>query len=319
MYRHPPNVAPICRRFTMLAAGLLMVMSMTPVPARAQQARSSPDDTVKTAVPTSTVAPAPHGTSRDTLNREIVRRQQARAAAADGPTGSTLLPYGATGYRYAIVAHGAQTPGYESPGYDDSGWSVGDAAFGTAGTCPLGPTIKTSWPPNTDIWVRKHLNIPLVAGWVTVSVAVDNDVAVWWNGTQVGSAVHDGCASLDSFTFAVPPGALRSGDNLLAVRGADRGLETYLDVTVRTGTGVPPGQTYGDGSLGDDGQGVWAEPVESGTGLYHTATLDLGLAGLGVPFRLVRSYTSADTTAGELGVGWTDPFEAAVGAEQGGG
>jgi len=45
--------------------------------------------------------------------------------------------------------------------------------------------------------------------------------------------VHEGCATLDSFTFSVPTSDLvRGGTNLVAVRARDRGTIGYVDVRV---------------------------------------------------------------------------------------
>lgn len=53
-------------------------------------------------------------------------------------------------------------------------------------------------------------------------------------------------------------------------------------------------------------------PVTTATGnLVETAT-DLRLAGPGIPFEWTRSYNSADTGSGGLGVGWTHPFQASI-------
>src|SRR5262245_38447111 len=42
----------------------------------------------------------------------------------------TVVPYVAAGYRYQVVASGAEE-GFEAPDYDDSAFSTGGAAFGT--------------------------------------------------------------------------------------------------------------------------------------------------------------------------------------------
>ncbi len=76
----------------------------------------------------------------------------------------------------------------------------------------------------------------------------------------------------------------------------------------------PPTQTYGTCS----GLGVHAlapsnclaDPVNSLTGAYTTSVTDLTLPGPGVAFAFTRSYTSADTSLGRLGPGWTDAYGA---------
>lgn len=79
---------------------------------------------------------------------------------------------------------------------------------------------------------------------------------------------------------------------------------------------VPNGQLYGgrliDGLAPGWGWGggrgtsaVKADPVDTAIGAFVHAEVDASLGGLGVPFVLARSYTSADDTVGPLGRGWT--------------
>jgi hypothetical protein len=77
---------------------------------------------------------------------------------------------------------------------------------------------------------------------LTVRVAIDNDIQVFVNGhnetatassgydASSGFVVHEGCATLDSFTFSVPTSDLVHGTNLLAIRARDRGTIAYVDV-----------------------------------------------------------------------------------------
>jgi RHS repeat-associated protein len=79
---------------------------------------------------------------------------------------------------------------------------------------------------------------------------------------------------------------------------------------------IPQGQTYG-GPGGLDSinpAGYWGEPVDSATGAFWTEQTDAHLAGLGVPFQFTRYYTSADTTEGPLGPGWSDSLDASLSA-----
>jgi Putative Ig domain len=149
---------------------------------------------------------------------------------------TTILPYQGTGYRYLQVPSGQEPPGWQGTSFDDSNWATGDAAFGSGGGCPLQPTDKTHWEGNTDMLLRKPISLPVGTSGVTVGVAVDNDVEVYWNGMLVGSASHENCPAYNDFAFPVPDRLLVSGSNLLAVRGIDRGDQTFLDVTV-TGNG----------------------------------------------------------------------------------
>lgn len=146
-----------------------------------------------------------------------------------------LLPYLSADHRYAVVGFGA-LPGFEQPGFDDSGFSLGAAAFGSGGTCPLDSTVQTPWPLFTDLLVRRSFTVPADASAVKVAVAIDNDAQVFVNGVEIsgGLQLHEFCATLDSFVFSVPDSILNFGSsNLLAVRARDRGGLSFFDVEVR--------------------------------------------------------------------------------------
>jgi len=156
---------------------------------------------------------------------------------ADAPP---VVPYLSTGYRYVVVPYDAN-PGFEQPGFDDSGWSLGDAGFGTSSgsTCPLNnPTfVKTNWPVNTDILLRRTFELPTATQDLRVAVAIDNDVQVFINGLDIsgGLRIHENCAARNSFTFIAPKDILNAGTNLVAARGRDRGGASYLDLQVIEG------------------------------------------------------------------------------------
>ncbi len=150
----------------------------------------------------------------------------------------TVLPYLSAGYRYEVVPHGAGG-GFEAPGFNDSSFATGSPGFGTGGWCPLDSTVATYWTPNTDLLTRRAVNVPAGATGASVRIAIDNDVQVYWNGTFIGSASHEGCAARDSEVFSVPASVLNVGSNLLAVRAIDRGGEDYFDASVvATGSGL---------------------------------------------------------------------------------
>jgi RHS repeat-associated protein len=87
--------------------------------------------------------------------------------------------------------------------------------------------------------------------------------------------------------------------------------------------GPPPTQTYGTGS-GGRGMHGWcacasfADPVNSRTGAFTTSVDDVALPGTGVAFAWSRSYTSADTTVGRMGPGWTDSYSASLAVQANG-
>ncbi|MFN0158351.1 MAG: carbohydrate binding domain-containing protein [Bacteroidota bacterium] len=154
---------------------------------------------------------------------------------ANAQIDTIIVPYLAEDYKYQQVAGGGLS-GFEASGFNDAAWPTGSAGFGTiGGGCPLNneSDVNTTWSVNTDILVRKHFDLPQGAG-LRVSVAIDNDVQVFVNGHDIsgGLQVHEGCATLGSFVFTAPSTILNVGDNLIAVRGRDRGADTYLDIQI---------------------------------------------------------------------------------------
>jgi RHS repeat-associated protein len=147
-----------------------------------------------------------------------------------------LLPYQSPGYRYKVVQVGA-APGFAERSFDDADFKVGAGAFGS-GSCGL-PGIQTDWPNSTDVLLRRSVSVPAGASDLRVRVGIDNDVEVWWNGTRIGSHTNEGCARLDAASYVVPAELATTGDNLLAVRGHDRGVDTYLDVAVSARVSPP--------------------------------------------------------------------------------
>ena len=206
-------------------------------------------------------------TARDRLPRAVRRRSRTRPPALERLEERVLLseteviPYLDTGYKFQLVAFG-EGSGFEQPGFDDSGFSAGDAGFGTpSGFCALNnPTdVKTTWPLNSDILLRRQFNLPGGGSNLKVSVAIDNDIQVYVNGHDIsgGIRVHEGCPTRDSFVFAAPDEFLTAGANLLAVRARDRGILSYLDVRVTATVYAPPAADAGGPySVAEGGQVV---------------------------------------------------------------
>ena len=150
---------------------------------------------------------------------------------AAAPSQTTVVPFGASGYRYTVVEHGG-LPTFQSPAYDASSFLLGAAPFGSPGFCPLASTVQTLWPTDSDLLVRRAVTLPAGASDVSVALANDNDVLVYWNGNLIASQAHGGCATHDSPVVSVPDALVQAGSNLLAVRGADRGSQSFLDIRV---------------------------------------------------------------------------------------
>jgi hypothetical protein len=171
--------------------------------------------------------------------------------ASDTPCGvdalsTDLLPYQAPGYRYQVIGSDVPPPaGWEQPAYDDSAWSVGAAGFGTGGGCPLDNTVQAVWPLSTDLLVRGVVSVPAGTVNLRVWISIDNDILeVFFNGTSLGNnIVHEGCAELDNFSFAVPQALVQAGPNVVAYHLRDRGVISFFDTRLSACVPLPPGCT----------------------------------------------------------------------------
>lgn len=153
-------------------------------------------------------------------------------AAADG-IAQVAVPFGATDYRYQVVAHNA-VPGFEAIDFDDTDWDVGAAPFGTTGgPCSFNTpeNVETFWPVNTDLLVRRTFTLPAGAHNLRVVGTIDNNATVFVNGSEIGS-VGSGSCQVGAIDAGAPDALLQPGVNLLAIRGHDFGVATYLDVQV---------------------------------------------------------------------------------------
>jgi hypothetical protein len=169
------------------------------------------------------------------------------------------VPYGASGYAYKLIGNSAPPSGWQNLSYVPTYWSSGSAAFGSGGACGL--SHATLWPAatktspasapshNKDILLRHAFSVPTGgSGGVTMSVAIDNDIQVFVNGYDItasagstylvnGFQTHEGCATQGSFIFFAPDAYLfPDGNNVIAVRARDRGVESYVDLKARLGS-----------------------------------------------------------------------------------
>jgi Ca2+-binding RTX toxin-like protein len=226
-------------------------------------------------------------------------------ASAGDPT--VLVPYEASGWRYHVVAHGGGT-GFQKKSFDDSSWPIGQAAFGTiGGGCDLGDTIHTEWPVETDILLRRTIDIDLASS-VEIGVAIDNDVFVYWDGAIVGSQEHENCAERGSLVVTLSN--VSAGSHLLALRGVDRGAISYIDARV-TATTLRDGCTI-VGTNGDDVL-VGTSGADVICGLRGDDTL-LGLKGNDV-LRGGRGFDTVSFASGKRGV--NADLEAGIASGQG--
>lgn len=204
--------------------------------------------------------------------------------------GSTVIPYQATGYKFKVFPLGEVPENFCAPDFNDFDFLIRDAAFGSEGDlCPLQSTIKTFWHTDSEIVLRKSFLLPANASNLRVLVAIDNDVQVLINGVDIsgGLVTHECCPILDEFLFEVPDSLLQEGENLLAVRARDRGVESYVDLRVLVD---------GDGSLNreisDDNRPPLQTVSENEIGGFEVTSAIGGI--LGVVYLLRRRRLKYD-------------------------
>jgi hypothetical protein len=142
------------------------------------------------------------------------------------------LPYQAKGWQYKQVAYG-DIPNFYKVRFNASHWPHGQAGFGTTGGfCPWNNTtdVHTPWSVDTDMLTRHELIIPAGATDVHIAGTIDNDATVYLNGHQL-QYVQSGNCQAGAIDVTAPKKDLKK-KSLLAIRGHDDGVETYLDVTV---------------------------------------------------------------------------------------
>lgn len=145
----------------------------------------------------------------------------------------TVLGYNSTDWRYLQVPPAVDRPLFYDRSFDDSGWPSGQEGFGTVGgpcTWNNPANVKTPWAVDTDILTRHWVHIPRDAQQVRVQGTVDNDANVYLNGHLLQTAKSGNCHA-GAIDVVVPENYLDCC-NLLAIRGHDYGLATYLNVQV---------------------------------------------------------------------------------------
>lgn len=153
--------------------------------------------------------------------------------------------FGSAGWSYKQISSEAEVPEEWrtiTPTPED-GWSTGTAPFGSADVSSCELDFATDWDVGTTMLLRRDVFIPADAVSITIDVLVDNNVAVFVNGTFVGSHEHEGCANEGespppSFLVDASEGPLVPGQiNKIFIQGTDEGAQSYLDarITVEVG------------------------------------------------------------------------------------
>ncbi len=194
----------------------------------------------------------------------------------------------ATGYRYQFVTQRSTliSKFYKVSSDTGTGWLLGNGAFGTINsTCPISnpANVKTIWPSNRDVLVRKHFYLPPGASNVKVNLALDNDAQVWMNGVDISAGMkhHYDCASPNDYVFSVPASVLKVGDNLIAFRGKWHNSLSYVDIQVTglvsktiTASAGPHGSITPSGAVSVSPGANQTFRVKPDTG-YYIATLTI--------------------------------------------
>jgi len=250
-------------------------------------------------------------------------------AQAQAASPQVLVPFSSGGWKYKDDAYDGDS-GFQSPSYDVSSWSTGTAAFGeTQGNCGVNRSgaVHAQWTLDTDMLLRQRVSVPASATTLIVNVAIDNDVQVWVDGTDIsgGLLTSEDCASYGE--RAGPNGGDKTSapnfwqfgttvtagqSHLVAVRARDRGgadpsvNDAFVDVEVLACT-----PTTCPGVAGRVRRG-WSrfsfDPVDTYTGSYTYAHTDLAIAGRGPSPSFTRFYNSFDTRTSPLGPGWTHTY-----------
>lgn len=147
-----------------------------------------------------------------------------------------IVNYASSGWSYQIdgSVDEEETPWYSSGG---SLPSTAPAPFGSANaSCTLNSAgFNTSWPAATQTFLYARRTFELLgSATVRIGIAIDNDFQLYVDGQLVsgegddedGFVQHEGCPTLDSFTYDV---TLAAGSHVVAVRARDRGVSSYFD------------------------------------------------------------------------------------------
>ncbi len=161
---------------------------------------------------------------------------------------ATVIAKQDANYLYRIYPLGGVPGDFGALTFDDSTFVAGEAAFGSGGGCAIQATRRTFWPTNSEIVLRKRFDLPAGARNLRITAAIDNDIQIFFNGVDISGGLisHENCANVNEFVFPIADQLVQVGQNLLAVRGRDRGSEGFLDVAVIAEiptSSVTPGNT----------------------------------------------------------------------------
>ncbi len=153
-----------------------------------------------------------------------------------------LVPLKSCGWKYLQIGRTDGT-NYAAPAFDDSSWAEGCGSFGALAQ----ENNSTFWALDTRLWLRRKLHLGGVTPGLRVVGSIDNDVVVYWNGTQIGSL--NSPAGFSQWSFAVPEFLHVAGENTLAVRATDDGPQPVDNARVDASITTPAGEGFMLGRL----------------------------------------------------------------------
>jgi len=177
--------------------------------------------------------------TKDTVNRAM---SKGALGAKETPTDPVVIPFDSSGYQFLVIPLGQPPPpGWEQvpcnqfvPGFNNT---AGLAAFGSEGGCPEQPDVRTDWPINTELLVRREVHLTAGVTNTRVSVLIDNDVlGLFFNGTQIANdIITEGCPGEHPLVVDIPQDVpILAGCNVLAFHLRDRGKASFFDMSIST-------------------------------------------------------------------------------------
>jgi RHS repeat-associated protein len=231
------------------------------------------------------------------------------------------VPAGANCLRFDFGFYSEEYPVYVGSAYNDAFIAeLGTSTWTTSGSTIIAPDNFAFDPTGAPVSINStgvtSMNAALAAGTTygggSELLQAGTPLAASGSQTLYLSIFDQGDRILDSAVFL---------DDLHVTQVRDPA--TMCISGVKRPGDLPPlrrEQTWGQGTgtHGVNPSGTQSDPVNSATGAFVTAAVDLEIPAVGVPFSLVRSYTSEDDREGPLGPGWTHNLDVALLAQPGG-
>ena len=166
----------------------------------------------------------------------VHEKVRAAAARAQRPTVvRAVFPKHDADPRAWAYTFEAPAADWAQPGFDDAGWARSASGFGNDAVAGRHPEAKvvTKWTAK-GLWLRRHFTvdeIPAKLADVQLDMFHDEDVEILLNGKKIFSATGYTTAYVPYFAdVEAVRGALKKGDNVLAVKVAQTFGDQYFDI-----------------------------------------------------------------------------------------